>query len=94
MKIYLRKGEFCHAKTFVCDDYLSSIGTANMDFRSFELNFEDNGYIFDRETALFNKALYLKDIEQCTELDPRTWERRPLRKRFIQSLMQLFAPLL
>ena len=94
VKIYLRKGEFCHAKTFVCDDYLSSIGTANMDFRSFELNFEDNGYIFDRETALFNKALYLKDIEQCTELNPRTWERRPLRKRFIQSLMQLFAPLL
>lgn len=94
VKIYLRQGDFCHAKTFVSDDYLSSIGTANMDFRSFELNFEDNCYIFDEETALVNKAIYEKDLEQCVQLDYESWRRRPLRRRFIQSLMRLFAPLL
>lgn len=94
VKIYLRGDEFCHAKTFVCDDYLSSIGTANMDYRSFNLNFEDNGYIYDEKAALVNKAIYLKDIEKCDELRFSGWEARPLRRRFIQSLMQLFAPLL
>lgn len=94
VKIYLRSGEFCHAKTFVSDDYLSSIGTANMDYRSFNLNFEDNGYIYDEKAALVNKAIFLKDIEKCKELSLVEWEKRPIRRRFLQAIMQLFAPLL
>lgn len=94
VRIFLRKGEFIHAKTFVCDDYLSSIGSANLDFRSFAINYEVNSYIYDEETALMNKGIFLYDLHQCRELTLEEWNRRPWYSRLLESLMRLFAPLL
>lgn len=94
VKIYLRGGKFNHSKTFVCDDYLSSIGTANLDFRSFDLSHEDNGYIYDEETALLMKAIYEKDFELCRQLTLEEWSEQPFHKRFAQSFIRLFAPML
>ncbi len=94
VRIFLRQGEFIHAKTFVCDDYLSSIGSANMDARSFGINYEINTYIYDRETALMNKAICEKDLEQCRELTLDEWSRRPWYKHLLESVIRLFAPLL
>ena len=68
VKIYLRGGEFMHCKTFVTDDYLSSIGSANVDNRSFHLDYEDNAYIYDKELALLNKEIFEKDLQLCTEV--------------------------
>ena len=68
VKFYLRDGEFMHCKTFVTDDYLSSVGTANMDKRSFSLNYEDNSYIYDRELALQCRDIFEKDLERCREV--------------------------
>lgn len=94
VRIFLRRGEFIHAKTFVCDDYLSSIGSANLDFRSFAINYEVNSYIYDEQTALMNKGIFLYDIRQCHELTLEEWSRRPWYSRILESLMRLFAPLL
>ncbi len=94
VRIFLRQGEFIHAKTFVCDDYLSSIGSANLDFRSFAINYEVNSYIYDEETALMNKGIFLYDLRQCHELTLEEWNRRPWYSRLLESLMRLFAPLL
>lgn len=94
VRIFLRRGEFIHAKTFVCDDYLSSIGSANLDFRSFAINYEVNSYIYDEQTALMNKGIFLYDIRQCHELTIEEWSRRPWYSRILESLMRLFAPLL
>ena len=94
VKIYLRRGEFMHAKTFVTDDYLSCIGTANVDNRSFTLNYEDNAYIYDRELALENKAIFEKDLLLCDEFtleDVNAWKWY---HRLPQWLMRLAAPLL
>ena len=52
-----------HAKTFVTDDYLSCIGTANVDNRSFSLNYEDNAYLYDRDLALECKAIFENEYE-------------------------------
>lgn len=94
VRIFLRQGEFIHAKTFVCDDYLSSIGSANLDFRSFAINYEVNSYIYDEETAIMNKGIFMFDIRQCRELTLEEWNRRPWYSRILESLMRLFAPLL
>lgn len=94
VRIFLRQGEFIHAKTFVCDDYLSSIGSANLDFRSFAINYEVNSYIYDEETAIMNKGIFMYDIRQCRELTLEEWSRRPWYSRILESLMRLFAPLL
>ena len=94
VRIFLRQGEFIHAKTFVCDDYLSSIGSANMDSRSFDINYEINSYIYDEETALACKAIFEDDLKKCRELTLAEWSRRPWYKRLLESVIRLFAPLL
>ncbi len=94
VRIFLRQGEFIHAKTFVCDDYLSSIGSANLDFRSFAINYEINAHIYDEETALMNKGIFLYDLRQCRELTIEEWSDRPWYSRLLESFMRLFAPLL
>lgn len=94
MKIYEHPDKFIHAKTLVADDMISVIGTANMDFRSIETNFEINTYIYDAEIAAQNKAIFLKDMEECKEIVYEEWVKRPHYKHFIESLMRLFAPLL
>lgn len=94
VRIFLRQGEFIHAKTFVCDDYLSSIGSANLDFRSFAINYEVNSYIYDEQTALMNKGIFMYDLHQCRELTLEEWSERPWYCRIMESLMRLFAPLL
>lgn len=94
VRIFLRKGEFIHAKTFVSDDYLSSIGSANLDFRSFAINYEVNSYIYDEQTALMNKGIFMYDLRQCHELTIEEWSARPWYSHIIESIMRLFAPLL
>ena len=94
MKIYEMQGKFVHAKTIVADDTISVIGSANLDFRSFETNFEINCYMYDPRIARQNKELFIKDIEQCTEIHLEEWRKRPRWKHFFESIMRLFAPLM
>jgi cardiolipin synthase A/B len=94
VRIFLRKGEFIHSKTFVCDDYLSSVGSANLDYRSFTINYEVNTYIYDEQTALLNKGIFLSDLKLCSELTLEEWAARPWHSRLLESLVRLFAPLL
>lgn len=94
IKIYLRDGEFMHCKTFVMDDYLSSVGTANLDNRSFHLNYEDNAYLYDRELALQNKEIFLRDLEQCTQVSLEEIQARSWYQRFLERVVRLFAPLI
>lgn len=94
VKIYLRGGEFIHAKTMVSDDYLSSVGTANLDYRSFTLNYEVNALIYDRETALQCKAIFEQDMLQ-SELVTQEWlASRKWYHRFAEGLVGLIATIL
>jgi len=94
VKIYERAGRFIHSKTFVSDDYLSEIGSANMDFRSFNIDYELNAYIYDDTVAKVNKAIFLKDMEASREVTLETWQNRPWYKKLIQKVIRLFAALL
>lgn len=94
IRIYERSGRFIHSKTFVSDDYLSEIGSANMDFRSFNIDYELNAYIYDITAAKVNKAIFMKDMEASHEVTLDDWTARPWYQKFLQKVIRLFAPLL
>ncbi len=94
IKIYEKTGRFIHAKTMVSDNYLSIVGSANMDHRSLELNYEVNAYIYDETVARENRDIFLKDLEGCREINISEWERRPWYSKMTQAAVNLFSPLL
>lgn len=94
VKIYERSGRFIHAKTFVSDDYVSEIGSANMDYRSYNLDYELVAYVYDVTVAKVNKAIFLKDMEASREITAESWAARPWYQKLGQSIIRLFAPLL
>lgn len=94
VEIYLYQKGFVHAKTLVCDDQLAVIGTANLDYRSFELNFEVNAILFNREIASDLKTTFIKDLKHARQIDYQAWKDRSLFIQFLERLIRLFAPLL
>lgn len=94
VRIFEKQGSFIHSKTIVSDDYLSVIGSANMDYRSLELNYEINAYIFNEQTAVRNRDIFLKDLEECEEITLERWCKRPWYLKLGQAVIKLFAPLL
>lgn len=94
VKVYFYQPGFLHAKLLLSDDYLCCIGSANMDFRSLEHNFEINAFVYQSDFAVQMKKIFMHDMEQCKRITPLLWLKRPLRKRFSESFMRLFSPLL
>ncbi|MDR1783189.1 MAG: cardiolipin synthase [Dysgonamonadaceae bacterium] len=94
MKIYEIEDKFMHAKTLVADDNLSVIGSANLDFRSFETNFEINCYIYDPVIARQNREIFFKDMMECKEVVLSEWQKRTQPRKFFDSCMRLFAPIM
>lgn len=94
IRIFEKGGNFIHSKTLVSDDYLSVIGSANMDCRSMELNYEINAYIYNEEVARSNRRIFLEDLKECREIHLEEWKNRPWYHKISQAVMRLFAPLL
>ncbi len=94
VKVFLYKGGVLHCKTVVCDDYLSSIGSANLDFRSLFYNFEVSAFVYDRSVALKVKEAFLDDSMRCHALTASEYRDRPFARRCAESLVKLFSPLL
>ena len=94
VKVYFYKKGFLHSKLMVSDDALSTVGSTNMDFRSFEHNFEVNAFIYDVETALLMREIFLQDQRDCVQLHLKTWAKRPWYRKALESLVRLLAPLL
>lgn len=85
---------FLHAKLLIIDDDLTVIGSANMDFRSFEHNFEINAFVYDAAFAARMARIFETDASQSRLLLPGEWFKRPRRRRFEESFMRIFSPLL
>jgi len=93
IRIFERAGEFMHSKTLVCDDYLSSVGSANIDPRSLDLCYELNAYMYDRPTALKNKEIFLNDLSLCKEITAEVLKGYDFIEKRLQRFFRLFAPL-
>ena len=95
IKIYhYDKDAFLHAKTLVIDDSVVSIGTANMDTRSFELNFEVNAFIYSDEMAKEHREAFEKDLKRSKELTLEDYKKRSNSVKFKEGLSKLFSALL
>lgn len=91
--IFYEKG-FLHAKTIVADDQVVSIGSTNMDVRSFEQDFEINAFIYDSDMAVRMRGVFLEDEKDGRNIDSAQWAERPAFVRFEESFARLFSPLL
>ena len=94
IKIYNYQKGFIHAKTIVADSAVMSIGTANMDIRSFKLNFEVNAFIFDDRIAKDGQAQFMKDIQNSEEITKEIYDNRSVVVRIKESLIRLVSPIL
>jgi len=94
VRCYLYEKGFMHAKTIVVDTEISCVGTANIDIRSFKLNFETNAYLFDTRMAEKLEELFIADLDDCRELTIEEYMNRPMRSRIRESLARLLSPIL
>lgn len=94
VRVFVYKEGFLHAKMLVCDDSLSTVGSTNMDFRSFEHNFEINAFLYGKEAARKAKRIFLEDQRRCYELTWEQWKNRPFWHRCLSSFVRILAPLL
>lgn len=92
-KVYLYPG-FIHSKMVVGDTICASIGTANLDVRSFALNFEVNAVLYKEEDVIKARDICRADIAKSEELTYEKFKKRSLWNRFFESILRLFSPLM
>ncbi|QBP40026.1 cardiolipin synthase [Paenisporosarcina antarctica] len=93
-KVYIYENGFLHTKMVVVDDEASTVGTANIDLRSFKLNFEVNAFIYDRETSHQLAELFEQDMLLSTELTMALYKERSRIIKMKESLSRLLSPVL
>lgn len=94
VRIFEYEKGFIHAKVLIVDDIVSSVGTANMDIRSFQLNFEINALIYDEGIAKRLLEDFHEDLKHCREIDPEIFSQRGIKQKFKESGAKLVSPLL
>lgn len=94
VKAYLYEGGFLHAKTIVVDGAIASVGSANWDIRSFELNFETNAMIYCRRIGREQEEAFLDDLRYCRQWTLADHLSRPTGVKIKCSFSRVFSPLL
>ncbi len=94
VRIYEYEARFIHAKTLVCDHDVAIIGTANLDNRSFRLNFEVAAIVFGETAAATLANAFTADLRDCREVTRSDLDRQSLARRFGQASARLMSPLL
>jgi cardiolipin synthase len=92
--VYLYRKGYLHAKTISIDGQICSIGSANIDIRSFSINYEINAVLYNDRLAQELEARFEADLEHCVRFDADEYERERLALRFRDSVARLFSPLL
>lgn len=93
VKVYLYNNGFNHSKFLLIDDCISSIGSANLDNRSFEDDFEVQAIIYDGAITEELKGYFMKDLAGSTEITPEMWRSRPRLSKIMEPIARLLAPL-
>lgn len=94
VKVYFYRAGFLHSKLWVADDEWASVGSTNLDFRSFEHNFEANAFFYDEKTVCAMKEIFLEDMKKCMTLSQKIWDKRSFKNKIVESVVRLLAPLL
>ncbi|MFI2742846.1 cardiolipin synthase [Zhouia sp. PK063] len=94
VKVYFYKKGFVHSKTMIVDDVFATVGTSNMDYRSFNINFEINAVVYDRGFTEELLQSFMQDLENCEMVIPDRWANRPFLQKIKESFCRLWAPVL
>jgi cardiolipin synthase len=94
VKVFFYQAGFIHSKVIVVDGIFSSVGTANLDFRSLETNFEVNAMIYDEETAEVLASHFIEDQGKSREVVLEEWIKRPRINKIKESFARILSPML
>ncbi|PTK67005.1 cardiolipin synthase [Staphylococcus borealis] len=94
VKIYTYQNGFIHSKVMIIDDEICSVGSANMDYRSFALNFEVNAFIYDESIAKQIRTAYEEDIKKSKLLTLDAYNKRSLSIKIKEDIAKLVSPIL
>lgn len=94
VKFYTYEKGFLHSKVIIMDEFVSSVGTANLDIRSFKLNFEVNAFIYDKEINLKLTDKFINDLVYCKEITLEDYNKRSKIVKIKESISRLLSPIL
>lgn len=94
VKVYLYQPGYLHSKTVSVDGLVCSIGSANMDIRSFNIDYEMNCLIYNQAKTAEYEADFHNDLLQCVEFDPEEYAKLPFHLRLRDAAARLASPLL
>lgn len=94
VKIYQYKPGFLHAKCFVCDDEIATVGSINIDYRSLYLHFECGVWMYQSAAVMQVKEDFVETLQQCEEITMEFCRRRPAVIRILLAGFKVFSPLL
>jgi cardiolipin synthase A/B len=94
IRVFFYEKGFSHSKLLIVDEVLCSVGTANMDIRSFDQNFEVSAIIYDEVITKELLDSYMTDLKNSTEIILADWEKRPRFDSIKESIARIFSPLL
>lgn len=93
VRVFLYPG-FIHSKTLTVDDEIVTIGSANVDIRSFSLLFEINAFMYDRTLATACRGIFEEDEKKCRELTLEEYNKRGLISIVKEGFFRLFSPIM
>ena len=91
---YKKEKGFIHSKMMVMDGFVSTVGTANLDMRSFHLNFEVNAFIYDEDISCQLEAIFMRDLDDCEQLTLDHYRQRSVNVKIKEAFSRLLSPLL
>lgn len=94
VRAYTYEGGFLHAKTVIVDEQIASVGTANIDIRSFKLNFEINAFVYDQTVASSLTYFFKEDLKKCKEITQEVYDSRSNVIKIKESIARLLSPIL
>ena len=94
VKVYFHTFGFIHAKAWVADDKIATVGSSNIDFRSFTQSSEVNAFVYDTTFAQRMRQIFEQDMQQCDMIPQDWWQQRSFKERLLQVIVKPFAHLL
>lgn len=94
IKFYFFKPGMMHSKMLLIDDEITSVGSTNFDFRSFEHNFEANLFIYSKAFNELAANMFYDDLKRSDRVRASIWRHRSLKRKAAESFTRLFAPIL
>jgi len=94
VQILLFQGAYFHSKTICVDSRICSIGSANIDIRSFSINYETNLVVYDEAVTRELEADFLEDLQHCIQFSADEYDTQRASSRLVDSVMRLGSPVI